>query len=240
MQKTRINGVVTYVPVSKQNQQPAPPPPPPITVIPRNFKPLSGHEADDLAEDAEDEYDINTTQAILQYIRRDTDAAGYNMAQNMNHKLENGLPLNANEQFVSQQLIKGAREIGVDTVLTRAAHKDFLEALGVQNYASMTNAQLDAAVKGAEYTEKKFVSASFDPSRNPFISGPVSGGREVFIKIKTPSNAKGVHGDKSQTEFIFAPGVKFRAIGAHFDNTTAYPRNGGALPRVVVEVEIIT
>lgn len=219
---------------------PGPTPPPP-TAIPVNFKVLSQHEVDQLADDAEDQYDINTVQAINQYIRQDQQANGFTMSQNMNHKLETtGVSsLNANEKYVYDHLIAAAHDIGADTVLTRAAHKDFLEALGVQNYQNMTAAQLDAAVKGAEYSEKKFVSAAFDPSKNPFISGPVSGGREVFIKIKAPSDTKGVHGNRQQSEFIMAPGTKFRAIGAHFDGTTAYPRLGGALPRVIVEVEIV-
>jgi hypothetical protein len=130
-------------------------------------------------------------------------------------------------------------DLGQNVVLTRAAHKDFLEALGVKNYQNMTGAQLDAAVKGAEYTEKKFVSAAVDASKNPFVSGPVSGGREVYIQIKAPSDTKCVMGNRSQSEVILSSGVKFRATGAHFDGTMARPRVGGMLPRVVVEVEII-
>ena len=213
--------------------------PMPPTTIPINFMPMTQAEVDQLADDAEDGYDINTVLAINQYIRQDVQANGFTMSQNMNHKMENDLPLNANEQYVKQRLIAAMHDIGKDTVLTRAAHKDFLEALGVHNYQNMTAAQLDAAVKGAEYSEKKFVSAAFDPSKNPFISGPASGGREVYIKIKAPSDTKCVIGNRAQSEAILMPGVKFRATGAHFDGTTAYPRNGGALPRVIVEVEII-
>ena len=211
----------------------------PQTTIPINFTPLTQVEVDQLADDAEDSYDINTVLAINQYIRQDAQANGYTMSQNMNHKMENDLPLNANEQYVKSRLIAAMHDLGKDTVLTRAAHKSFLEALGVQNYQHMSAAQLDAAIKGAEYTEKKFVSAAFDPSKNPFMSGPVSGGREVYIKIKAPSDTKCVFGNRDQSEVILSPGVKFRATGAHFDGTTAYPRIGGALPRVIVEVEII-
>ena len=207
--------------------------------LPVTFQMLTQAEADPLFDDLEDQYDINTVLAINQYIRQDAQANGYTMSQNMNHKLETGQPLNANETYVANRMSAAMHDLGKDLVLTRAAHKDFLEALGVKNYQNMSPAQLDAAVKGAEYTEKKFVSAAVDPKKNPFITGNVSGGREVFIHIKTPSSTKVLLGNRQQSEVILNRGVRFRALGAHFDGTTAYPRTGGALPRVVVEVEII-
>lgn len=209
------------------------------SAIPPNFKMLSDNEAEEVFDDLEDQYDINTILAINQYIRQDTQANGYTMSQNMNHKLEVGAKLNANEQYVADQLTAGLHDLGKDLVLTRAAHKDFLESLGVKNYQHMTSAQLDAAVKGAEYQEKKFVSTAVDPAKNPFISGPVSGGREVFIHIKAPKTTKVIMGNRKQSEVVLGRGVKFRATGARFDGTTAYPRIGGALPRVIVDVEII-
>ena len=199
---------------------------------------LTPQEEDDLADELEQQYDINTRIAINQYIREDAGSNGYTMSQNMNHKLEEGQPLSANEQYVYDHLVAAMHEFGKDTVLVRAAHKDFLEALGVQNYERMTDAQLNAAVQGKSYMERKFVSAAMDPRKNPFISGSASGGREVYINIKTPSSAKCVLGNRAQSEVILAPGVKFRATGAHFDGSYAYPRNGGRLPRVVIDVEI--
>lgn len=207
--------------------------------IPRNFVKLTQQEVDDMAQDQNSQYDINTRLAINQYIREDVQANGYTMSQNLNHALENGTPLNANENYVYQRLLSAMHDLGKDTVLVRAAHKDFLEALGVKNYQRMTDAQLNAAITGAEYQEKKFVSAAFDPKKNPFISGAQSGGREVYINIKAPSTTKCVLGNAKQSEAILSPGTKFRATGAHFDGTYAYPRLGGQLPRVVVDVEII-
>lgn len=146
----------------------------------------------------------------------------------------------ATETYVAQRLDAAMHDLGKNTMLFRAAHKDFLEALGVQNYQNMTPAQLDAAVKGAEYKEKKFVSTAFDRSKNPFISGAQSGGREVYLNIKAPGGTKCVLGNAKQAEIILSRGTVFRATGAHFDGTTAYPRLGGALPRVVVDIEIVT
>ena len=206
--------------------------------IPRNYTPLTQQDADDMAQ-VQSQYDINTRLAINQYIRADQQANGYSVSQNLNHALENGMTLNANERYIAQRLDAAMHPIGKDTVLVRAAHKDFLEALGVHNYQSMTPAQLNAAIKGATYQEKKYVSAAYDTSKNPFISGAQSGGREVYINIKTPSGTKCVLGNQQQAEVILSRGVVFKATGAHFDGTYAHPRVGGRLPRVVVDVEII-
>lgn len=216
----------------------APGPTPAATPVPRNFIMLSQQEEDDIVQNLSQQYDINTRNAIRQYIREDQQANGFTMSQNMNHKMEEGTPLTANEQYVKSRLEAAMHPLGQDAVLTRAAHKDFLEALGIKNYQNMSAAQLDAAIKGAEYTEKKFVSAAMNPKNNPFINGSASGGREVYINIKTPSDTRCVLGNTKQSEVILAPGVKFRATGAHFDGTYAYPRLGGMLPRVIVDVEI--
>jgi hypothetical protein len=104
----------------------------------------------------------------------------------------------------------------------------------------MTPAQLNAAVQGATYRERKYVSTAFDKSKNPFIGGYASGGREVYINIKAPGNSQVVLGHPKPAEVILSRGTTFRATGAHFDGTYANPRVGGRLPRVVIDVEILT
>lgn len=113
-----------------------------------------------------------------------------------------------------------------------------MEALGVKNYQRMTDAQLNAAVQGVEYTEKKFVSTAYDAKKNPFIGGSQSGGREVFINISTPASTNCIMGNLKQAEIILSRDTKYRVKGAHFDGTFANPRVGGTLPRVIVDVEI--
>ena len=212
----------------------------------RNYKlRLDAQDEQDLQE-VYDGYNINLIRAIQQYIRQDAQAGGYTMSQNMNHKLEEGLPLNANETLVYNRLMAGMHDFGRDAILYRAAHSDLLEAMGVKNYDRMTDAQLNAALTGIEYTEKKLVSTAWDQKKNPFIGGSQSGGREVYLRIKTPSNAKVVLGNMQQAEVIMARGTKYRVTGARFDTdsfgtrTMAYPRGGGAKPRVIVDVEILT
>ena len=205
----------------------------------RNYTAMTQQDADDMEQD-QAKYDINTKLAINQYIREDQQANGFTLSQNLNHKLEDGTPLNATETYVAQRLDAAMHDLGKDTMLYRAAHKDFLEALGVHNYDRMTDSQLNAAVQGATYREKKFVSTAYDVSKNPFISGAQSGGREVYLNIKAPGNAKCVLGNSKQAEIILSRGTTFRATGAHFDGTFAHPRLGGRLPRVVIDVEIVT
>lgn len=158
-----------------------------LSVGPISYTPLNQKDEADLGK-VWNGYDINTKLAINQYIRQDQTNTGYGVGQNLNHKLENGQALNANEQYMVNMMDAAMHPLGKNTTLIRAAHQDFLEALGVKNYQRMTDAQLNAAVQGVEYTEKKFVSTAYDAKKNPFIGGSQSGGREVFINISTPAS----------------------------------------------------
>lgn len=133
-----------------------------------SYTPLNQKDEADLGK-VWNGYDINTKLAINQYIRQDQTNTGYGVGQNLNHKLENGQALNANEQYMVNMMDAAMHPLGKNTTLIRAAHQDFLEALGVKNYQRMTDAQLNAAVQGVEYTEKKFVSTAYDAKKNPFI-----------------------------------------------------------------------
>lgn len=210
-----------------------------IAAAPRVYKALSQQDVDDMAQDQNSKYDINTRLAINQYIREDVQQNGFTMSQNLNHALETGAKLNATEQYVYSHLMGAMHDLGKDAIVVRAAHKDFLEAIGVKNYQNMSGPQLDAAVKGAVYQEKKFVSAAFDPKKNPFMTGYRSGGREVYLNIKAPKDTKCVLGNTAQSEVILSPGTKYKVTGAHFNGAYAQPRAGGTLPRVVVDVEVI-
>lgn len=204
---------------------------------PISYTPLNQKDEADLGK-VWNGYDINTKLAINQYIRQDQTNTGYGVGQNLNHKLENGQALNANEQYMVNMMDAAMHPLGKNTTLIRAAHQDFLEALGVKNYQRMTDAQLNAAVQGVEYTEKKFVSTAYDAKKNPFIGGSQSGGREVFINISTPASTNCIMGNLKQAEIILSRDTKYRVKGAHFDGTFANPRVGGTLPRVIVDVEI--
>lgn len=191
-----------------------------LSVGPISYTPLNQKDEADLGK-VWNGYDINTKLAINQYIRQDQTNTGYGVGQNLNHKLENGQALNANEQYMVNMMDAAMHPLGKNTTLIRAAHQDFLEALGVKNYQRMTDAQLNAAVQGVEYTEKKFVSTAYDAKKNPFIGGSQSGGREVFINISTPASTNCIMGNLKQAEIILSRDTKYRVKGAHFDGTFA-------------------
>ena len=205
---------------------------------PVSYDQLTRQEGQQLLQDMLNGYDINTKLAVNQYIRADTMSNGYSMSQNLNHKLENDHALNANEQYVANKLDAAMQPLGKDTTLVRAAHKDFLEAMGVKNYQSMSESQINSQLKGVTYQEKKFVSTAYNAQMNPFIGGSQSGGREVFINIKAPASTKVVAGNTRQAEVILSRGVKYQVESVHFDGTYAYPRTGGRLPRLIVDVKI--
>ena len=87
---------------------------------PRTYVKLTQKEVDDMAQTQSSQYDINTRLAINQYIREDTQANGFTISQNLNHALENDMPLNATEQYVYSHLLSAMHDIGKDTVLRRA------------------------------------------------------------------------------------------------------------------------
>ena len=146
---------------------------------------FSDQDAQALRDDTDDRYTPSVLDAIKQYISKADAGGGYSMSQIFNNKLNNDLKLNANEKFMDKFLQQGMHPIGKDVILYRGAHEDFLQQLlGVKNYSNMTEQQLKQALIGAEYTTKSYTSASYDKSKNPFYTGPNSGGREIEMEIK--------------------------------------------------------
>ena len=78
---------------------------------PRTYVKLTQKEVDDMAQTQSSQYDINTRLAINQYIREDTQANGFTISQNLNHALENDMPLNATEQYVYSHLLSALHDI---------------------------------------------------------------------------------------------------------------------------------
>jgi len=214
-------------------KQPAPPP----QVAP-DFKDRSQGEI----EANKPAYDINLRNAIRQYARADdVDSSRKSVSQIMNYKLENDLDLTANEQYIKDQFDAKAHPLGVDANLYRAAHVDTLQRLGLNpnSLNGMTDAQLKAALIGAEYQEKKMVSTAYDAQKSPFISGALAGGRGVIMEIKTPSGTRVVHGNPNQAEIVMAGKPTFRVVDARFTGAIAAPRNGPRVRQVYITVEVV-
>ena len=102
----------------------------------------------------------------------------------------------------------------------------------------MSQSQLQARLVGTELQTTSYLSTSYDASRSPFApNAPKGGGREVTMRLKTATGTKVMLGARKQTEVIVNKGTNIRITGVHFDGTTAYPRGGGAKPRIVLDVE---
>ena len=121
------------------------PTPTPVQAV-KNYSKFTDTDASQLIAanaDAYDDPDFNYARKL--YVSDATDAAGFSFSQNLNYKLDNNIPLNANEQFMADMLQNGVRPIGKDTMLFRAAHDDILKSLGVSDYTKMSQAQLQLA-----------------------------------------------------------------------------------------------
>lgn len=196
-------------------------------------------DAQQLRDDMNDIYDPDVTDAIKLYISdSNPNGDGYSHSQNLNYKLDNGLPLNASEKFIDDNIQAGMHAIGKDTTLYRYAHDDILKSMGISDYTKMTESQLQKALVGTTFKTTSYTSFSYDPKKSPFAPGnALGGGREVVIEAKVGKNTKVVFGAKKQSEVIGNKGNDYRVTNIRFDGTMAYPRNSGGKPRVVLEIE---
>ena len=209
----------------------------------RNYTTMTDQQAQAIRDNVNQNYDIDTRLAIKQYISNAPDAQGYAMSQRLNYKLENNMPLKANEQYTHSVMQSAMHNLGQDTVLWRGGHDDILKSMGInmKSLQGMTDSQLNAAMTGVTFSNKAYMSTSYDIKKNPFLSASsgsgVSGGREVVLKINAPSTTQVVFGAKNQSEIIIGVGQNMRVTGAHFTGKTATPRNRGAMRQIQLDID---
>lgn len=207
-----------------------------------SFSAFTDADAQKLREDMDDIYDPDVTDAIKLYISdSNPNGDGFSHSQNLNYKLDNGIPLNPTEQFIYNNIQAGMHDIGKNTTLTRFCHDDILRQCGVNDYSKYSETQLKSMLVGTEFTTTAFTSYSYDPSKNPFRVGAAGGGgREVTMKTNCKSNTKVVFGAKKQAEMVLNKGTKQRITNVYFDGTMATPRSKmRAVPRIVIETETV-
>ena len=197
------------------------------------------NDAQKLRDDMEDIYDPDVTDAIKLYISdSNPNRDGFSHSQNLNYKLDNGIPLNTNEKFIDDNIQAGMHSIGKDSNLVRYCHDDILQACGVSDYTKLTDAQLQSKLVGTTFKTTSYMSTSYDGSKNPFApSAAKGGGREVVMNVRAGKNTKVVFGAKSQAEMIINKGTNFKIVGIHYDGSYASPRNKSTRPRVVLDIE---
>ena len=132
-----------------------------------------------------------------------------------------------------------------DTLLVRGDHaihpsgSGLMQRLGVGNYQNMTQAQLSAALVGKTWTEHKYLSTSYDVTKNVFLNGNQSGGRSLVWNIKAKSGTNYVQVRADQAEYVLARGGQYKITGARFTGATVHPRSGGSLKQIVIDVEVL-
>ena len=197
------------------------------------------NDAQKLRDDMEDMYDPDVTDAIKLYISdSNPNGDGFSHSQNLNYKLDNGIPLNPTEKFINDNIQAGMHSIGKDSTLVRYCHDDILKSAGISDYTKLSDAQLQSALVGKTFKTTSYMSTSYDGSKNPFNpSASGGGGREVVMNINAGKDTKMVFGAKKQAEIVLNQGTNMRITGIHYDGSYATPRNSGMKPRVVLDVE---
>ncbi len=206
----------------------------------RVYKDMDDNDANAIISANADSYqDPDFVIAQKMYVSDATDNQGYSFSQSMNYKLDNGLPLNATEKWINDNLQNGMHDLGKDTNLVRYCHDDILQKCGISDYTKLTDKQLQSKLIGTELKTTAYMSTSYNAKKSPFAPGqPLGGGREVVMNVKAGSKTKVVLGAKSQSEIVMNKGTNLRITGIHYDGSYATPRNSSkAKPRVVIDVE---
>lgn len=164
---------------------------------------------------------------------------GFSHSQNLNYKLDNGLPLNATEKFMDDNLHFAMSPLGKDAKFVRFAHDDILKQFGVSDYTKMSETQLQKALIGKSRKTTSYMSASYDESKSPFApNAALGGGREVKLNINSQKSTRAMLGARKQTETIFDKDTNVTITGIRFDGSYATPRGSSKRkPRVVIDIE---
>ena len=198
------------------------------------------NDAQKLRDDVDDIYDPDVTDAIKLYISNtNPNGDGFSHSQNLNYKLDNGMPLNPTEKFIDDNIQAGMHAIGKDSSLVRYCHDDILKSAGIADYTKMSDTQLQSALVGKTFTTTSYMSTSYDGKKNPFNpNAQQGGGREVVMNVKAGKDTKMVFGAKDQAEIVLNKGTNFRITGIKYDGSYATPRGSSSRkPRIELEIE---
>ena len=220
----------------------------------QGFNPLTQAQIQQNAQAQDDHLatqDIMTRYILKQYGRADQQTNGFSRSQNLNNKLmdSQGNIANAKLDQTEKKMVKymdnAMHPLKSDTLLIRGDHaahpsgSGLMQRLGVANYQNMSDAQLSSALVGKTWTEHKYLSTSYDVTKNVFLNGNQAGGRSLVWNIKAPSGTNYVQARTDQAEYVLARGGKYKITGARFTGATVYPRAGGALKQIVIDVEVL-
>lgn len=165
-------------------------------------------------------FGIDTYLAIQDYLHNQpTPGSLYSPSQQLNHALRTGAALTANQQYMVNGLMAGMHNLGYNVNLTRFTRVDFMADLGLPNFSSMSIGQIRKAIIGATFTDKGFVSTSY----NHFAKAPAGNAftdKAVKINYKAPAGTQALMPGNgpggSLGEIVLAPGQNYTITGVRF------------------------
>ena len=227
----------------------------------KNPQLLSDEQAQALKQKYESDFDEATKKSIKKYISAESfDNKSHSLSQTMNFLISRGENLDSitaaeiNAKYhlgltqkdvvamrkTNQNIDSAMHDLGVNAILERGAHAgQFGQMFGVTNYSNMSAEQLKSAFVGKAFSNTAVWSTSYNTTKNPFLSSTssVSGGREVIYRIKAGAKTQCVFGAMNQAEIVLGKGTNFRVTNAAFTGKTAYPKSGGAIKQIVLDIE---
>ena len=201
---------------------------------------LSDAQASQIRQAYDNLYDPTAMNAIKLYISPNAMYNGrFSFSQDLNYRLDNNLPLDPTEKYMSQTLPKVYQPLSVDTTLHRYCHDDVLKQLGVDNYENYSESQLKKMLIGATFTQKSNYSYTYNASKSPFAPGqPQGGGREIVMESQAKADTKVFFGARSQSEIVSGVGNRQRVVDVYFDGSYATPGGMARRKRLVLKTEL--
>lgn len=166
------------------------------------------------------DFGIDTRMALVDYLQNQpTTGSLYSPSQQLNHAMRQGSALTANQQFMVDALTDGMHNLGYNLNLTRYDRVDFIKNLGVSNFSNMPISQIQQALVGKTYTDKAFVSTSYNNFKNA-PPGNSFTDKAVKINIKAPASTQALmpgNGPGGQLgEVVLAPNQTYEITGVRF------------------------
>lgn len=158
----------------------------------------------------------------------------HSMSQNMNWKMENGLPISANERFTFNNLESAMHNLGYNLTLQRFDHANginsLLSAVGInKSYDTMTESQLKSALVGLQYKSKSLTSTSYNDFKNAPTNNPFTNRALKIIynaKANTQAFMPGNGPGGNLGEMLLSTKNKFKVTDVKFDTSRTSRHKG--------------
>ena len=197
-------------------------------------------------------FDIDARQAIADYLLADAlPGSLYSPSQDLNYRMEHGLPLDGNQEFMVGAMNDAMHNLGYDLALTRYGRVDYIDKFGQlagvninsNNYGNMSIQQLKKAFVGLEYGEDAFVSTSYNGFKNAPNGGKPFTDKAVRLSINAPAKTQALMPGNGPGgalgEIILKPGQRYRITDVVF-RTGNGRSGGGSYKNIEFKVEVIT